>query len=304
MTLPTAALVTSGNLQDRAVEVNLTLRRWTARKTDKRITREVNTSRGIAQEMGNYTKHLIAPAALDKIEKLQGQWRNWHLSMTLPWLDNGARVLPTPFFTAYAKQSREFEAQHAPLVQQFVQDYPAHYAEARNLLGADWRAEDYPAAWQIAERFSARYIIREFPDPSDYRLPSALSASDTAAIKAEAIAGVQDALRAANIDIIKRLLEPVQHMAQKLRTYDAALAGSAPDAKQVRFHDTIVENIERLITLVPAFNITNDPIVTDFARQCVALIKHSPDDLRDDAKARADTADEAERIAAAMSQFV
>lgn len=296
------ALVTSGNLQDRAMRVNLTLRRRTFRKTDRVITRETNNARGIAQDMGNYTKRLIAPLALERIEKLQGQWRNWHLSQTLPWGDNGDRVLPTPLFTGYVATSRDFDAAHAPLVLDFVQAYPDHYATAKILLGADFNPNDYPPAHDIASGFEARYTISDFPDPSDYRLPSSLSAADADAIRAAAIADVSSALRDANIAILKRLLEPVQHMARKLREYDATTSTSYT-GPQVRFHDSLVENVESIIALIPAFNITNDPVVTDFAKQCVTLLAHSPDELRDSTIARNATADEADRIGRAMAQF-
>jgi trehalose-6-phosphate synthase len=303
MTLPAANLIAQGNLQDRAMVASLTLRKPAMRKTDKRITTETNSTRGIAQHMGNYTKRLIAPEALDAIFHLDGQWRNWHLSITLPWGDNGDRLLPTPLFTTYAKRSREFEAARAPLVQAFVQAYPQHYADAKHLLGADFNPADYPPAYTIADRFGASWHISEFPDPTDYRLPSSLSQQDADAIRAAAVASVQETLRDANLAIIKRLLEPVQHMVTKLRAYDAAQQPGY-DGPNVRFHDSLIENLEAVIALIPAFNIAGDPIVTDFARQCVNLLAHAPEDLRTDHEARTQVADEADRIAAAMGQFV
>lgn len=295
-------LVTSGNLQDRAMSVHLRLSCWRARVTDKTITRETNATRGIASDMGNYTKRLVAPQALDKIVKLQGQWRNWHLSQTLPWGDDNTRLLPTPFFTGYVATSRDYAARHDPLVEEFCQEYPQHYATARVLLGAAFNPADYPPAYDIPSRFAARYVISDFPDPSDYRLPSSLSTADADAIRAAAITDVSSALRDANIAILKRLLEPVQHMARKLREYDAT-ADAAYTGPQVRFHDSLVENVESIIALIPAFNITNDPIVNDFAKQCVTLLAHSPDELRDSTLARNATADEADRITRAMAQF-
>ena len=68
----------------RAMLVELTIRQWTARKHDRKVSREVDQGHG-AQNAGRFNKQLIAKDALEKIAKKAGAIREFHYAHTLPW---------------------------------------------------------------------------------------------------------------------------------------------------------------------------------------------------------------------------
>lgn len=75
--------------------VTLNVSCWTARKQDKKVSAEVEASHN-AKDAGRYNKLLIDKHHLDPLTNWAGQIRATHYKMTLPWMDNGGRLLPVP----------------------------------------------------------------------------------------------------------------------------------------------------------------------------------------------------------------
>jgi len=58
------------NLNDRALLVQLSISQWTARKFDKRVTRDVASSHGTTIDVGRYNKVLLPMNdLLDRVHK-------------------------------------------------------------------------------------------------------------------------------------------------------------------------------------------------------------------------------------------
>jgi hypothetical protein len=68
-----------------AVLIDLNISVWTARKLDKRVSKEIDINKGTTTNAGNYNKHLLAGSdQLEKIQKLATEIRDWHGRYTLP----------------------------------------------------------------------------------------------------------------------------------------------------------------------------------------------------------------------------
>ena len=77
----------NGNLSTKAMLVDLSLRVYTARKFDKKITREVAQRHGTTEKAGNYNKNLLpfdAPS-YEAIGAVGGAARGEHYEQTLPY---------------------------------------------------------------------------------------------------------------------------------------------------------------------------------------------------------------------------
>jgi hypothetical protein len=84
------------NLNDRALLVQLSISQWTARKYDKRITKEVAHSNNTAVEAGRYNKSLLPMNDyLDRVHKKSTHIRNKFYDNTLPWGLEGTMMLPS-----------------------------------------------------------------------------------------------------------------------------------------------------------------------------------------------------------------
>ena len=93
------------NIASSAMLVELSIRSWTARKLDKRVSSEVDTAKGTKTRVINANKNLLAgTGVLDTIVKYAANARAWHNAQTLPWSDNGSRLLPVSNFVNYKEQ--------------------------------------------------------------------------------------------------------------------------------------------------------------------------------------------------------
>lgn len=73
------------NLTEKAMLVRLSISQWTARKYDKKISREVASLHNTSSDAGRYNKVLIAKQAIEAIQKIVSESRTYHYINTLAW---------------------------------------------------------------------------------------------------------------------------------------------------------------------------------------------------------------------------
>jgi hypothetical protein len=139
-------------IQDQAMIANLNIRQWTARKHDKAVSAEVDVNHN-AQDGGRYNKMLIDKSALDPITKHGGRIRDYHYTMTLPWGDNGDRLLPAKVYLDYTAAMRKFKDDGEVLTRAFISSYPQLVSDARTRLGTMYDPQDYPDSYDIRHKF-------------------------------------------------------------------------------------------------------------------------------------------------------
>ena len=85
---------------------------WTAVKHDRKVSRDVADQHGAHQGAGRYNKQLLRGAdKLEELRTLAGQIRQYFYKITLPWSDEGFRLLPANFYFDLMARMREFEAE-------------------------------------------------------------------------------------------------------------------------------------------------------------------------------------------------
>src|SRR5579863_224358 len=110
-------------LNDRAMLVELNISQWSASRNDKQVTREVAEKHGSDVSMGRYNKQLLSKAALEKIKKAASAARQEHYKRTLPWSDNGSRILTSAGYLTYSAEMRKLESEFYAAVAEFIQGY-------------------------------------------------------------------------------------------------------------------------------------------------------------------------------------
>jgi hypothetical protein len=265
---------------------------WTATKHDRKVSRDVADRHGARERAGRYNKQLLMGAGkLDDLRTLAGQIRQHFYKITLPWSDEGFRLLPSHFLFDLTARMREFEAGFSSGVEQFLGVYPDYIREARAELGSLFREEDYPSADKLREKFSVRLEILPVPTGDDFRVT--MSAEEQARIAREIDANVRQSLTRGTDDLWKRLRDVVSHMVDKL---------SEPET---RFHATLVTNIFDLVSLLPQLNVNQDPDLVRFAAQIRdSLCNYTAQDLKKHDILRATTAAEAAGIVAQMDEVL
>lgn len=278
------------NLNDRALLVQLSISQWTARKFDKRATKEVADAHGVTSTVGRYNKSLLPLAgALDAIHKKTSTIRAMYYDQTLPWGIEGTQMLPTSNYLSFMSEFRKQKDDWMRLVNDFIDGYPQMQLDAQRVLGSLYDRNDYPDSWEMRLKFNMDMAV--FPVPStDFRVQ--LGSEELTRIQQDVERRVKDAEQQAMKEVWRRLYERVKHMADKLS-----------DPKAI-FRDSMVENAREICALLPRLNFNDDPALEEMRQRVEASLLKHPDALRADPNLRHDTAMEAKRIMDVMGTFM
>ena len=86
-------------ITERAMLAAVHISIWTAVKHDRKVSRDVAHQHGAHDGAGRYNKQLLRGAEkLDALRTLAGQIRQHFYKITLPWSDEGYRLLPAHFY--------------------------------------------------------------------------------------------------------------------------------------------------------------------------------------------------------------
>ena len=141
-------------LNEKACLVTLKISQWTARKLDKKATSDVCTANGTTAAWTKATKALVSDSATKPIRQLANEARIYHYSMTLPWDDQGARMLPTKAYMAYVDRMNQYKDKYTALVDVLVLNYQALVSDARVQLNGLFREADYPQ--NVGDKYDMR----------------------------------------------------------------------------------------------------------------------------------------------------
>lgn len=273
-----------------AMLVEMSISTWTARKLDKKVSAEVDVSKGTKTNAGNYNKNLLAGTGfLDTIIKYAANARAWHISQTLPWSDNGLRLLPVSNFINYKKQLTVLEENYMALVDKFLIAYPNLVSAAAFQLGDLFNRDEYPDADKIATRFKFNVNFTPVPTAGDFRI----DIEDY--IKSEIMQSCNNAyderLNTAMRHAWDRLHECLVRMSDRLQVdlvdSEEDDGGTGKKFKPRVFRDTLVENAVELVDMLKHFNLTNDTTLEQARLDLHNAIMHQDaDSLRDNMHAR------------------
>lgn len=264
-----------------AMLVELTIRQWTARKHDKKVSGEVDQTHG-AQNAGRYSKYLIPKTALADIATRASAMREYHYRRTLPWGQNGQRILPAAIFLDYRKTILELKALFDRRVDMFVNDYPRLVHEARVTLGTLYDPSEYPAASDIKGHFGVDLEIFQVPTSGDFRVEVADTVRNE--LQAESEAAIQQRLGSATKACYVRVREVLERMKNQCTV------------ERSRITEALVEDVRDLTQVMDDLNITKDPELSRITREIRDGLVFQVDDLRKSPTLRKEANDRASAI--------
>lgn len=270
--------------------VRLSIGQWSARKFDSQATKAAVDKLKAASDAGRFNKILMSSESLDEIAKLGGEARKEHYRLTLPWFDDGSRILPNVMYLDYTKIISAIHTKREAAVHRFMDEYDNLILKAKNFLGDMFDAQDYPNVKVIADKFSFDYWMYPIPSRDDFRVD--LLNGSTEKIQEEIEKRVNDQLKSSMNDCWERLHDVVSNMTDKL---------SQPEAQ---FKDSLVDNIKDLLPLLKKLNITGDQNLIDTMSVIERkLCVYPPQTLRATKQIRTKVADEAKDILTIIKEF-
>jgi hypothetical protein len=279
-------------LQERTMLAALHIGTWSGLTHDRDVTAEVSeTHNAASHDAGRYTKQLISRKYINDVNKVAALTRATHRVLTLPWEDNGCRILACRGWSVYTEQMRFRRYAFDEVTRIFCRNYDAYVEEAKPRLGTMFKAEDFPTVDEVRAKFSFDVEIKPVPQSSDFR--SQLSNESVKAITDDIERRCEERVKLAVNDVFLRIMDVTAKMTERLRLYRPAEGG---ERVKDGFHDSLVHNVSDLADLLPLLNITNDDRIERLQADLMALTTNEPKVLRTNEELRTDTADLAEAL--------
>jgi hypothetical protein len=286
----------------KAMLASLTIKSWSGAKVDKRVSQDVASREGAENDAGHYSKKLVAKDALAEIRAISSEARTKHYEYTLPWAQDGARILPSAIYAKYTAEMRILEDRHALAKKGFMADYEGQILLAQRRLGGMFNDADYPSLKDVEDKFAWEISFMPIPSSNDFRVN--LSQDMTNSIRQEIEAKTGKAVQDATRSLFDRVARTIAHMAESLEDYGEVVENGK--VKKVNpFRDSVVGNIQELVDLLPALNITGDSALTSVTEDIKKrLLTASAQDLRDDPALRREVAKDARKVLEDMEGYI
>ena len=249
-------------LADRAMLVNLKIGTWDGFAYSKEATIDGFGSTDLGRSNKALLKH---SGQFKKTKAAFGAVRSYVNTNTVPWKDNGVRLLPSTQYLEFTQGLAQVKAlaEHelvtlANIYDTEIQNDKFRFDSEAIKSGKTslFNYMDYPA--DIAAKFYIKCGFEPIPSSKDFRVT--LSDAD--------MKDLDDAVLEAQSAVTNHLLE---EMAKPMRQLAEHLAKPVDDIK--RFHESVVTNVHDTALRLQKLNINDDPNIAK-------IIKEVKDELR------------------------
>lgn len=284
--------VNSMSLANKALLVKLSVGLPGNTRTDVKITSDTISAHGMAANSGRWLKQLYPDEAIKPLTVLQGEIRTYHYEHTLPWSDEGYRILPTAHHAEYTDKMRQFRAKFEAVRDNFCSRLEDWIDWARIAHNGTFDGSIYPTSPEaLARKFNLSLDFSPVPSGDDFRC--CIDQSELDIMAQQVNQRVSEATEAARSDLWQRLVQPLRNMVARL---------SDPDAI---FRDSLIGNLRDIAALIPDLNVTSDPALSAFASEVASsLAQLKPETLRSSKVDRAETARKASEILKRMVGYL
>ena len=198
------------NLTHDAMLVSLRISAWSGRLYDRKASNHVAVHHEASASAGRYNKCLLPKAAFAALTATMSKARSSHYEQTLPWDDQGSRLLTVANYEHYMALLDGLRERMVRERARFIEDYEDNIDQARLDLGKLFRIEDYPSKEALQGKFGIRYRITPVPDADHFM--AKLASDDTDRVKRDIEHQIEERLHDAVGDLYRRLGEAVERV--------------------------------------------------------------------------------------------
>ena len=274
--------------------VNLNQGMWEGRKLDREAGRKVVTEAGAGADAATVNKLIIPKEVLAPVGTARGAIYNHYLLHTLPWKDNGDRLLSRKMYMKFIEEHEQLVTKFHDAVTHLVDvTYPEAVAKAQFRMAGLFNPNDYPLASELRGKFYCRLTIDAVTEGSDFRVK--MDADTVASIQEKIEANLNERVGAVMSKVWQQLYKLVEHYAERMKA-------------DGRLYDSVRDNLIEMAEILPGLNVLNDPNLRQIGKDIRARLGgYDVKDLRHKKKGdelRAAAAAEAEEIMETMKGFM
>lgn len=256
------------------VLVDLQLRSWSGKATDRNASDELIASKGAVRDSGAFVKSLLASAGkeLKDVHTMGNALRTFVYNNTLPWsasdgAKRGERVLATTKAIQFLTDLNSLKKERDNAVLTLVSVWDQRVAEAMRNLGSLADPSDYPASSEVAALFAVTVDLKPIPAISDFsrlNIPAELSDALSARHEQAAQVQVQNAMN----DLRERFIEELTRIEKQMTKVAAG--------EKTRLYDTLITNMQVLVDMAEHMNLTNNPKLDELVERIKARVTLRP----------------------------
>ena len=282
----------TNTLSENATLVRFTTKHPSGIKSDKDLRKGLAIDKEANNDSLHVAKYIFGKETNKYFRRIINQFRyNYFYPLTVPWDDNtsdyegkvlsGWRLCPNRELDRLMDKANESKSDFQKEVDSFLDNYDNLIEANKYKLGQAFKLSDYPSKDVIATKFRFDFELGTVPqfNSKDVRL----NVSEKLRKKIE-----QDALKRAtkNVEAITRttvdtLLESVEHLADKIKSYDPKTKGGG------FFKNSSFDKLRQFLDTLPSINsdiLGNDKTIAEAHQNLVSVFAkiNDVDSLRDD----------------------
>ena len=270
-------------LSEKAMLVHLSISRWTARSKDRTAGEDISQQKKAEADVANVWVQLVPKDEMKEVYRSSGAIRKIWIKYTLPWMDEGIRILPSDLYVKFSGEVKKAITEDQKAIEKFAKRFPDLVATAPDRLGDFINDNPLPHVNEIKDKFGVKLNYMPMPTSGDFRCQILETEADM--IRKDIEKNVQSATQDAMKSIWAKLDEMVTRIATTLK-----------DSKAI-FRDSLINNLREYVDLIPNLNLTGDPELEKIRLEAKSkLSKLMPENLRKHKRDRKQAALTAEEI--------
>ncbi len=289
--------ITTKAITNIAMLCKLKVSTWVGNIQDKDMTTQscVQNNIDTTKRLLSLRKRLLKSTELNAVINTAQKIRQYHSSVSRPWLDGGVRCMPSAVFV-------ESKAQFDILISEFnrlTDDFIASIDDLKNAdkvqLGTAYDATDYPEASALREKFKASVEYMPIPSANDFRVEG-LSDSVLSDLQSEMEKNITERMKQGDAELLQRILDgdqPASNGGNGNGLKQLLYRLTTPNANgDVRFKQNSLDNMIDYAKQVRALNIGGNANIKSVCDKLEKVFAVDADSLRDNETALADKAQE------------
>jgi hypothetical protein len=257
------------DLTAHAMLVNIHLGIWTGSKQDKGEAQDVASRHKESANSVNVIKYVVPRELLKPVEQARNAIRNHKDHRTLPWSNNGDRLLPRKQFTLFMDEHTALVEAFDAEVLAFMPKYKSLWERAQFEHRTLFNQDDFPHPDAVKRKFYCKLDISPVGTADDFRVNLNSDAVDL--IKNQIEVATTERIFQAQANVWERVEKVVTVFAGRMQAqaeYDENTDGRRP-----ALHQSTIDNMIDLVNTLPALNIVDDPKMKSVGKKLHRLLQ-------------------------------
>lgn len=223
---------------------------YTGNMRDKKLTEEAINEHGVTGRRLSMRKYVLNSDELNNvISKIQAA-RNYFNSKSLPWRDEGVRIIPATSVIDLKSEMEEKIRGIMEAIDKLIDSLPNLIEEDKKKLGNTFNESDYPTAESLRSKFAARVEI--WPVSVDFRV-NGIEESGQKIIQKEIEDRIAETLKETKFYQLEQLTNAILHLSNRLSD------------KEKNFKSSSLDNILDASADIKNLSLDDDPIMQNLS---------------------------------------